>query len=354
MTDIDPFEALPNGRQPLSEDRPTARGGRRLLLGAVLAIAIFGGFSAIAWVAYNRGFYSGSDEVAPLVRADDGPTRRRPADPGGLDIPDQDKLVFERLSPGQSEAGVERLLPAPEQPLPLPDPAPVEPPAAVAQGQDEAPPPPPPLPEQNIAVVTQPLPDAPPQVPAPPPATLPASDGDLDLEEVIAAVSDDPPVAPAPDAADPPPAAVATAEPAPDTPADQPEVAAAPPVPEPAPEPEATVESLPLPETSETVAVVPAEGTDPPPASAPAAAGDGWRIQLAAVRDESGAAAEWQRLQGKHPQLLGPLALSVQRADLDAGTFYRIQAGPLADQAAARQRCADLNTAGQDCLVVRP
>lgn len=347
MTDIDPFEALPDDRRPLSEPPQPARGGRRIVVGAVLAIAIFGGFGAIAWVAYNRGFYSASDELAPLVRADDGPTRRRPADPGGLDIPDQDKLVFERLSPGQAQTGVERLLPEPEEPLPLPDPAPA--PSAADS------------PEQSLTATVQPLPEPPGQ----PSAGAPAVDGELDLEAVIAAVSEDLPVPPAPPeipaevAVDEPPAppepeAVAEAPPEAPTPeaVEQPIVAAAPP-PEPEPAP-TEVESLPLPESEESAAVVPANGADPAPEPAPASAGDGWRIQLAAVRDEGGAAAEWKRLQGKHPQLLGALALSIQRADLDAGTFFRIQAGPLSDQAAARQRCADLATAGQDCLVVRP
>ena len=86
----------------------------------------------------------------------------------------------------------------------------------------------------------------------------------------------------------------------------------------------------------------------------PANGDTAWRIQLASVRDQTGAEQEWGRLQTRHPDLLGPLALLIQRADLDAGTFYRIQAGPLANGDAARKLCADLVAAKQDCLIVQP
>jgi hypothetical protein len=54
-------------------------------------------------------------------------------------------------------------------------------------------------------------------------------------------------------------------------------------------------------------------------------------------------------------ELLGPLSLNVVRADLgDRGTFYRIQAGPLADERAAKDLCHKLAEKKVGCLVVRP
>jgi hypothetical protein len=62
---------------------------------------------------------------------------------------------------------------------------------------------------------------------------------------------------------------------------------------------------------------------------------------------------EWAALQKAHPQELGDLSLTIERVDKGAaGVFYRLQAGPLADKAAARQVCASLKQRGQDCIVV--
>lgn len=88
----------------------------------------------------------------------------------------------------------------------------------------------------------------------------------------------------------------------------------------------------------------------PPPA--PAAVGDA-RVQLAAVKSESAAQAEWTKMQKAHPDLLGNLTLTVQSVDKNGTTFYRIQAGPVADRAAAKQLCASLKGQGQDCIVAK-
>ncbi|HEY3918690.1 MAG TPA: SPOR domain-containing protein, partial [Stellaceae bacterium] len=82
-----------------------------------------------------------------------------------------------------------------------------------------------------------------------------------------------------------------------------------------------------------------------PPAVAPPAkatpattAGRNYRLQLGALKNEDAAKQEWLRLQRQQPDVLGKLALTVTRVDLgDRGIYYRIQAGPLADAAAAAQ-----------------
>jgi cell division septation protein DedD len=90
------------------------------------------------------------------------------------------------------------------------------------------------------------------------------------------------------------------------------------------------------------------------PTPAPAPATGGPRIQLAAVKSEAAAKAEWAKLQKAHPALLGGLTLTVEKVDKGAsGVFYRIQAGPLADRAAAKQLCADLKARSQDCIVAK-
>ena len=74
------------------------------------------------------------------------------------------------------------------------------------------------------------------------------------------------------------------------------------------------------------------------------------------MRSLERAQGEWERLRRKNSDLLGKLALSVTKADLGPkkGVFYRLRAGPVADEAAARALCAKLARHRMGCLVVRP
>jgi cell division septation protein DedD len=93
----------------------------------------------------------------------------------------------------------------------------------------------------------------------------------------------------------------------------------------------------------------------PAPASASQApAGPAWRIQLASLTSETRAQAELQRMQQANTDVLGGLALNVEQANLAKGTYYRIQAGPLADRGAATDLCTKLKARKLDCLVVAP
>jgi cell division septation protein DedD len=107
--------------------------------------------------------------------------------------------------------------------------------------------------------------------------------------------------------------------------------------------------SPPKPPLVETKSVAP---PSPKPAAAPA--GGGWKIQLASVSSNAAAEREWKRMQSGNNDLLGKLSLTIQTIKLDRGTFYRIQAGPLADRAAASSLCGTLKTRKQDCLIVAP
>ena len=123
-----------------------------------------------------------------------------------------------------------------------------------------------------------------------------------------------------------------------------PRVAAPAPVPAPAPQQQAQAQA------PRAAPVAPA-----PQTVVPGAGGARYRIQLAALRTSEDATREWDKLRKAHTELLGPLTLDVVRADLgDRGTFYRIQAGPLADERAARELCHKLAEKKVGCLVVRP
>ncbi|MEK9901070.1 MAG: SPOR domain-containing protein [Rhodospirillaceae bacterium] len=260
---------------------------------AVGAIALAG----VVWFAYQQGIRSGAEDAAPVIRADEEPIKREPENPGGLDVPHQDKLVFGRLAPGQIEEPVERLLPPPEEPAERPQPA-VEPP--------------------KPEISAEPAPES---VPGPVAENVPAAQ--FESVEQMAAPEPAPP---------------------------EPEVASTPPPPPPPAAP-APAEPAPVPQAAGTKPIL-APAVKPKPATP--VTGGGWRVQLAAVSSQDRARSEWSRIQSRNNDILGSLDLNVQSVKLDRGTFYRIQAGPLADRAAASSLCGQLKRRNQDCLVVAP
>lgn len=280
---------------PDPDDRPVrpARKGsglplRGITVGiAMAALTVFGGLIGYTYFSHSGGV-SGP---VPLIKADTRPMKTAPENPGGMEVPNQDKEIYARIdrnAPQGQQPRVERLLPPPESPMPRP-----RPPAAPPPLEPEIPASPSLEPPPNAVEVPQPPAAAPPRAAAP--APVPA----------------------------PPPAKPAAPTPAPQQQAQAPRAApVAPP---------------------------------PPQAVAPSAGGARYRIQLAALRTNEDATREWDKLRRAHMELLGPLSLNVVRADLgDRGTFYRIQAGPLADERAAKDLCHKLAEKKVGCLVVRP
>jgi hypothetical protein len=92
---------------------------RHRLRGPLLVFLVMAASAGAVWIAYNRGHDRAPGEV-PLIQADQGATKTRPQQPGGMAIPDQDKLVYTQ---GKGQPPVEKLLPPPETPLPRPEPS---------------------------------------------------------------------------------------------------------------------------------------------------------------------------------------------------------------------------------------
>jgi len=91
----------------------------RAVIASLVAVAVMTVFTGGLWFAYqqglrNGGIISGAADV-PLIRADERPTKVKPEKPGGMEVPDRDKLIYT-----QKRAGVEHLLPPPEKPMPRP------------------------------------------------------------------------------------------------------------------------------------------------------------------------------------------------------------------------------------------
>mgnify|MGYP000312464626 CR=1 FL=1 len=306
--------------EPVVPEPPKRRLGLKAFMFLVVA-------AAGAWSYYGDQLiqlWRGGQGGIPLIKADPGPVKVRPVNPGGLRVPNRDKLVYDRMhgkSAGPGEAGgesgrAERLLPPPEQPLPKPRPK-----KEVAKETPKTKPVPEVPTVKDVAAAIR---------PAPPPQAPTLSTAEETKTPALAPIKAKRESEPKAEKLTPP---VKTLKPAPK------------PVTKPAPKPEpkqaTAAKPAPKPETS---------------ASAPIPSGRTYLVQLAAARSPQGARSEWERLRKKHLDLLGDLGLKVTKADLGArkGVYYRLRAGPLADEKAARQLCQQLTKRQVGCLIIKP
>jgi hypothetical protein len=80
-----------------------------------------------------------------------------------------------------------------------------------------------------------------------------------------------------------------------------------------------------------------------------------YRVQLASVRSQKAAAQAWGRHKFDHAELFGKLEPKIVRVELKGkGTYYRLQAGPLPNAAAARSLCSQAKKRKIGCILVRP
>ncbi|TAN51659.1 MAG: SPOR domain-containing protein [Rhodospirillales bacterium] len=272
--------------------RPLPRKKRRGFLLWFLVIFLASGAAVATWWFVVSGSKpAGIESEVPLVKADQRNFKSKPSAPGGMDVPDQDKMVYDRLSASEeaNKPPVERLLPPPE--------APQAPPAPQAVA-----------PVVPVAPVT---PVAPPSLP-------------------------DMPQAPAKETPKATPPSLGAATPPEPAPVEPPALAQAPAIAKPAVKKPAKAEDV-------TVKV-----------GGSSASGGSWLVQLGAITDEAAASREWGRIQKANSDLLGSLGLDVQKADLGAkGIFYRLRAGGLESKEAAQQLCTQLAARKQGCIVVR-
>ncbi|MDA1133064.1 MAG: hypothetical protein O2905_07560, partial [Proteobacteria bacterium] len=96
----------------------------RRALPVFIAVVTLGAFAGGVWFAYAHGVRQGLRLTPPLVQAESGPVKVVPKDPGGIEVPNQDREVFDMLEGGNPEPRIEQLLPQPETPLDLPPPEP--------------------------------------------------------------------------------------------------------------------------------------------------------------------------------------------------------------------------------------
>ena len=308
VVDLSPAEE--DWEEPHREKR--ASGFGKALLLVIAGLILVGAGMGAGWLFYSNK--SGLGAGAPLVRAPQEAVKVRPEEPGGMEVPDTDKGIYDVVSGAPGEPRTEKLLDAPERPQ-LPEPG------------------------QPLDITGTPEPEpAPPAEPvaAPPPieiAPKPAATGDEAPKPSAA------PVGQVANADLPPPAA---------------ETAEAKPAPEPAPAARKP-DPAPAKPAAEPVQLTKTKPAPAASASSPAPSRESWRVQVGALRSEADAKAEFARLQRVHPDLLGALSLSIMRVDITGkGTFFRMRAGPLDNRDAAASLCNSLKAQKVGCLLVRP
>lgn len=278
------------GSRPVPGEPERVPASPKKIITAAIALGAVAAFGIGIWFAYDQGVKRGASGAPPLIRADQGPTKVAPENPGGMQVPNQDKQIYERLGGNgqQQAAGTEKLLPPPERP-------------SAAPTQPNA--------------VTVPNRPAPATVPGQSPGQSSGLPNRTDA---------------------PSPSAVTT--PAPSQPI--------------APKAEEKPAATPAPATRAPAqtATTPAPAATPKVTATP---GGSAKIQLASLKDQAAAQATWSQLQKKFPDILGGLTPSYEKVEIAGkGTFIRLQAGPLKDRATAQNACQQLAAKNQGCIVV--
>ncbi|WP_417789086.1 SPOR domain-containing protein [Terasakiella pusilla] len=319
-TDSDAFDY-----KPVSSDEGSGSKAVKLIL-AVSVIAALGG---AAW--YFVGGTPMDQDQVPIVRAEPSPMKEKPQDPGGMDVPNRDKTVYDRVSGENTEPKLERLLPRPEKPLDKP---------AQTLGEIEA--------ETTAAGITKslpPLPETPEEVaeavaqtPAPVEEVkeLPA----VPTEEMATEI-EAPTPAPVEDPNGPRALVKRSEQPLAVDKQDKDDLAAK------------IAEALQEPKTQAPKQVAAAT----PPAPKPTATENptsGYLMQILSSKSESGVETTWKKIKANNGDIVNGLNANIVKADLgDKGIYYRLRLGPVQSGDEAKNICAKLKKRDVGCFIVR-
>ena len=290
------------------------------LLGSALAVLIVTGFGIGIWYAYDQGVKKGVQLAPPIIKADDTPVKEQPQDPGGMEIPHQDKEVFNVLKPeDETTEKVEQLMAPPE--TVVEEAAPVDIAEDPVLKKSNAP-------EKLMENATEEVAKTTQEMMAS--AKEAAKAAIADVGSTSATATDK-------SAAETNATALAAEQAAKE---------------EKANEAKATEEAA-----QEAAKVEAAEkAKETPEVAAPkvAPAGAAYRVQLGAFRSEDAAKKAWRDLQKKHEELLSGEVYKIQSVEIKGkGLFYRLQAGAFGARDDAASLCTKLKAEKQDCLVAK-
>lgn len=362
--DFDPDMDQEIARHVADEDarEPKSRG--------VLIAALIGGVALLGAIgAFAFSFGGGSDGDAPaLVRAEDGPVKVKPENPGGTTVPNQDSKVYDSVAgEGTADAPQQQtLVTTAEEPVDVtpPPPAMEEDVVAAPSGKSE---------DRIEQILQETEGQGDDQIAAVAPRKVRTlvvkPDGTLMPRE------DEPDAAPSDERTDTIAAAVPDAAPAPAIPESTgalqaatqaaPETAAAEPL---AAQEDAAVEPASgdrsaMPDTAPIAPLRPADQPidvvgevkpDQVAAAATTAAANGnWAMQIASQPSEAAAQSSYQDLARRYGNVLQGREVNIVKAEIAGkGTFWRVRV-PAATRNEAISLCENYKAAGGNCFVSR-
>lgn len=311
---------------------------------AVVAVAVTGALT-------YKGLHGTKDGSVPIVQADTTPLKVAPKVADGVEIPDQNRQIYERNA-ASKDSGQIKVVNREEQPLDVAEAARAAGGTPSAQGTTPGSGPFDAFGEPRRVRTVSVKPEAP---PAPPPQAEPAPSPvpTMVLPGSEAAASPEPAIAVAP-------AAVAT--PAPAKPAKPIRQADASPVPsalpvaaEPAPKPAAATKKAPQRVASvspETLTTASPETTQATSAAIDTTSPvSGFSVQLGVRNSASDAHSAFRQFQAKHSVLAGKPEL-IRQAEVNGKTLFRVRVGPLSKEEAS-SLCTSLQGEGGQCYVAR-
>ncbi|AWM87450.1 SPOR domain-containing protein [Microvirga sp. 17 mud 1-3] len=297
-------------------ERPRSRKGM-IAIGAVLGAVVLGGGAAFMMSGSQAALGGGEP---PLITANNDPVKVQPQNPGGVEIPNQNKQIYERTNNPDT-----KVVNHSEQPVDVKQ--------AVRMNASEStgatggaqqaglnlgeP--------RKVRTVTI-RPDG---------STVQPEGGNAEATAVAAA----PPTMTMP--------AAVQAAPAPA----QPKPAAATPAPA-TPKPAPVAEAPSEPAKPQRVASAQPAATAPAPATpAETVAAGGFAVQLGLASSESAAQKALAGFQKKYPDLEGQPAL-IRKAEVNGNTIYRVRVGPMPRDEASTL-CSKLQGQGGQCFVAK-
>lgn len=284
----------------IEEKRNELKRSKSVFIGAVSGVALAG---VVGWFVLSPQYANNSNKEIPVIRRPQTAVKVQPSEPGGMEILNQDKTVYDIIEKKDNEPVVENLLPPPEQPkLPEIAPAPIAAPEPLPVAEA--------VPQPQLKV------------------------NDNAGEKVVgtvktAEIKENVPAAPVKQVTgDAPEAKVIGLK---ELSEQENKAAAAQPVPAPKAE---------------------APKAEPAKEYAPKQAVAGmWQIQLMSSPNKKAVEKAWTDLTQKYKVLRG-LPHEIEAADLDFDkTFYRLKAGAFETRSGADELCKDVKALGGSCIV---
>lgn len=260
---------------------------RSVLIGAVSGLALA---AVVGWFALSPRYSVDNVAEIPVIRRPQASIKVKPENPGGMEILNQDKTVYDIIEKEPERKEVESILPPPEQPI---------------------------LPEIKVAE----------QAPTPIKEQTP----ELKPIETTTEVKT---------------SEVKTVA-APKAVVNETKEVTLPTIKEASVKENAQQKAETKPQTVSKVATAKPE---PKTETSTASAGD-WQVQLMSSPNQKAVTSAWSGLVKKHPALKG-VSHEIETADLGSkGTYYRLKAGAFATRAEADKLCSTIKSQGGSCIV---